>query len=791
MPSQGQEIYRFGRFRLSPSQHSLYLGEVEIPLAPKSFEVLLYLARNPGRLVSKEELLQTVWSNAFIEEANLAQQIFRLRKAFEMEPGASNLIRTVPGRGYQFTAEVSSEALSPVVTSGVGERIGGELSEGGYSVERWRERTHTVVEEMAVPGRALPAPAVRFSTGKVAAAAVAVVALTCWGAWRWHGHGAPIETQQIVLADFANSTGDAAFERTLRRALEVDLEQSPYMDVMNERTGVDTLRMMGRAGDVPLTGDVAREACRRNDRKILIEGNISSVGPEYLVTLEASDCTTGKRISSAKAVAKDKGHVLAAVDTVAEKMRSSLGESAKSLASYQVPLSQATTPSLEALTAYSMGKYLAAQGKPFSECKPFFERAIELDPQFAMAYRELGSDNYNLSQMDISAQYFQKAFDLSDRLSTREQLYIRASYYAYGQHNLIDGIKTWQLLASTYPQDPLPIADMMDEYDQLGQYGPSIALGERGVKQFPDSQLIYENLGEAYMHANRFDDFDRVARRLDQVGKGDTGVHLGRFYVGLARQDQEAVMREDQWFTAHEDGTSVWYFPSFRGKAAAAFGKYQLAEQLFQRAYESAKRANLPEAADKVLIDQAKTEFELGFPGATRDTLRRVQNSGRTSPEIVCLETTLGDTSSAERFLALHSAATHDTLMTYVWIPRVRAALALQHGKPLDAIAVLEPARPYEMRDYTVPWLRAEAYQKAGQAGNAIEEYKKILANPGIDPTDPILMLSHLGVARALASQSDKAMGKREYESFFAEWKNADATVPVLKEARLEYARLL
>jgi DNA-binding winged helix-turn-helix (wHTH) protein len=792
MPGQNHEVYQFGRFLLSPSRHALYVGESEIPLAPKSFEVLLYLARNPGRLVTKEELLTAVWPDAMVEEGNLAQQISRLRKAFETEPGTANLIRTVPGRGYQFTAEVSRGENLPLAVANEASPIFSSESVSsagaGYSVERWRERTHTIVEEMLVPASAVPipaSPAVARRRVAVAVAVLAIVGLGSWAAWRWHSRAAPSEPRQIVLADVINNTGDATFDRTLKRALEIDLTQSPYMDVLSERSGVDTLQMMGRRADTALTPDIAREICERTNRKVLLTGTISSLGRRYLLTLEASDCSSAKPLASAKAEAGSKEGVLEALDRVAEGIRRGLNESAQSLASYEVPLRSATTSSLDALKAYSVGVYLDSQGRPKPEIIAAFQRAVELDPQFAMAYRWLGVENSYVDQPELAAQYVQKAFELSEHVSALEQLSIRATYYVASQGDLIKGIEAYRLWASTYPQDPVPVADEIDCYMTLGQWDRAVATGERGARLFPSYALMYENMATIYRSVGRYEDAKNATRLAAQVGKGETGEHLSNFENALAQQDEATLAREDQWYGAHEDGATVWYYPAFRGDAAAGAGNLKRAEELYRIAYDSARRANLPESADVVLIHQALAEFNLGLRGAARATLGRVRRVSGDNPDVVGLYAELGEPAFAERFLAAHSAPSPDTLMTYVFVPRVRAALALERGKPLDAIAALESSRPYEMRDYAVPTLRGQAYLKAGQPDLAIGEYKKILSHPGIDPLSVLYSMAYVEVARASADIESR----REYEAFFTRWKDADPDLPLLKQARAEYAQ--
>jgi tetratricopeptide (TPR) repeat protein len=621
----------------------------------------------------------------------------------------------------------------------------------------------------------------------VSLVALVAMSLTGYVAWR-HFHSKPT-VATIVLTDFVNSTGDTTFDHTLKRALEIDLEQSPYMDVLSERAGVSTLLFMGRKSDTPITFDIAQEICERTNREMLLTGTISSLGKKYLLTVEAASCSTGKQLASAKAEARSKEEVLEALDKVAEHVRRGLNESAQSVESYEVPLRVATTSSLEALRAYSIGKYLQSQGRSRSEIIAAFQQAVELDPRFAMAYRELAVENLNSGQSVLASQDYKKALDLSDHISTYEQLVIRAGYYAYGQRDLIAGIKAFQVLASTYPQDVIGTVNVVDEYLRLGQYGPAISAGERGLKLFPTNAVLYENLAEAYKDANRFDDSKAATLMAARVGKGDTGLHLDLFEIALAEQDQNTVARETLWFETHEDGSTVWYFPSFRGGAAATGGRYKQARELFQSAYESAERVNLPETADKILIDQALVELKSGLLAASRATLGRIHTPDTDTPDFAQLRAELGDTSSAELFLSTHSVPTPDTIMTYVDLPRVRGVLALQRGKPLDAIAALEPARPYEMRDYNVPSMRAEAYLRAGQPGMAINEYKKVLVNPGIDPTSILYPLAQLGLARSYAMMGNTSASRSQYEAFLSAWKDADHDLPVLKEANAELSK--
>jgi DNA-binding winged helix-turn-helix (wHTH) protein/tetratricopeptide (TPR) repeat protein len=777
------EIFQFGEFRIDPLERTLRRNDSAVTLQRRAFDVLLYLVQNPGRVVTKDELLKNVWPDAFVDENNLTQSISVLRKALDQRAGENSYITTLPGRGYQFVVPVQILGQS----GGAAQRRRlGDAPQGGSLLLQERTVTTSIVTEERHTRR-------RTSSSRwvvVAAVVAGLVSIIVAGVSVWQRLHPKPSVASVVLTDFVNTTGDVTFDRTLKRALEIDLEQSPYMNVLSERAGVSTLLFMGRKSDTPITADIGQEICERTNGQALLTGTISTIGNKYLVTLEASSCTSGKQLASAKAEAKSKEQVLEALDTVAERVRRGLNESAESVQTYEVPLRVATTPSLEALRAYSIGKYLQSQGSSRSDIIAAYQRAVELDPQFAMAYRELAVENVNSGQDAIGAEYYKKALDLSDHISAYEQLVIRAGYYAYGQHDLIAGIKAYQVLASAYPQDVIGPINIIDEYLKLGQYGPAIATGERGVTQFPTNALMYENLAEAYKDVSRFEDCKRATLMAARVGRGDTGLHLNLFEIALAEDDEASLARETKWFETHEDGTSVWYFPSFRGGAAAVQGRYRQARDLFQGAYQNAERVKLPETADKILIDEALVELKFGLPQASRMTLGRVHPPDSGTPDYAQLRAELGDPSAAQAFLAAHNSASTDTLLTYVDLPRIRAVLAMEHGKPLDAIAALELARPYEMRDYNIPSLRAQAFLKAGQPGKAVEEYKKIIENRGIDPTSVLYPLAYLGMARSYAALKNTSASRGQYEAFLTAWKDADRDLPVLKDVNRELAKL-
>ncbi len=791
------DFYRFDEFELSQSRRALLRDGAPVQLLPKTFEVLTCLVTNPGRILAKEEILRTVWPESFVEENNLTQHISLLRKALA---DRSSYIVTIPGRGYQFTATV-------VTTNGAVLLPGNGVTASAppHTAEEAKgERVAPAPDAATAPQSPVSAqaasashvlhPSLRQSISrwaKLAAAAALLVALSATAFTMWRRWAHPPELRSVMVADFLNSTGDVTFDHTLKRALEIDLEQSPYIDVMSGREAMSTLALMGRSQDSAITGDLAREICERSNRQVLLTGDIAPIGREFLLTVEAADCESGKKLTGAKAEAGSKEKVLAALDEVADRVRRGLGEPSKSMEHFQVPIMQATTASLDALRSYSIGQSMDAQGKNETEVLPFYQRAVELDPQFAMAYGAMANEYYNLSEPKLAAQFYQKAFELSNRVSTKEKLILQAHYYSEGVQDVERGIDTYRQWTETYPNDWAPWVDLANVYTQIGQYAAAIASGQQAVKMQPDRGINYSVLARALRRANRLNEAREVGAEAVRRGIDTAGVHASLYGVAIMSGDPAAIGAETQWAANHNAGWYGWYFPFLRAEYAAGTGKLALATEFFHSAWETAKRENLEEAADNILIYQATTELNFGLPAEARATLSRTYDPNADSGDLAVARARLGDLARAERYVSVHAPNAHPVaLLENVDLPRVRARLAMVQGKPLDAITALESARPYELASYTVPTERAEAWLKAGHPELAIPEYRKILSNQGIDPLSPLYPMAHLGMARAYFHQNKIAESRDEYERFFALWKEADRDLPVLAQAHTEYARL-
>jgi eukaryotic-like serine/threonine-protein kinase len=773
-----QEIFQFGEFRVDPLDRTLRRNDAAVGLNRRAFDVLLYLVRNPGRVISKDELLKNVWPDAFVDENNLTQSISVLRKALEERPGENSYIATLPGRGYQFIVpvEVIGQPKALAVSGSPGEH-----SAGNSVLLQQRIVTTSIVTEEMEPLR-LYAPR-RGMAAPLVLGAIVVMGGGGFAAWR-HFHFKPTSAK-VVIADFQNSTGDATFDRTLDRALEIDLGQSPYMDVMSEREVVSTLQFMGQKADAALNPDLARQVCERSNRRAVLSGSIASVGHEYLLTLDATDCSTGDKLAGAKAEADSKEKVLSALDAVADRVRSKLGESTKSVESYEVPIITATTPSLDALKAYSLGSSMEAQGRDEFDVMPLYQRAVDLDPHFAMAWSALGTEYYNLSEYKLASQLYQKAFDLSDHVSAKENLIIRARYYAEGQQDLEQGIKVYQLWAATYPHDWVPWMSLADEYTRLGQYSDAVTAGQRALQLEPNRPIIYTTLVRAYKRAGRFTEAKLLAADALQRDKGSSGLHGLLYVIAWQEHDAAAMEREVAW------GENAGWYPLYLGAlAAASEGKYTNSAGLFHQAIAEADRDHLLEDSSGMASDLAASEIWFGLPAAAKATLRQNAGSDEDRAELVMLQAELGDDAPAEAYIAAHgSAAQPGTLTTYLKVPLLRARLAMLHGKPLDAIAALGAAKPYEMASYDVWSERGEAYLQAKQPELAAGQYKKLLANPGVS-FGPQYPLARLGLARAYAMAGKIADSRTEYETFLTGWKDADADLPILRSAKAELAKL-
>jgi len=791
---------RFEGFELDPAARSLKRDGKLLSLTPKTLDLLLYLAAHPNQVVGKDELLSAVWPNAYVEESNLSQHVFLLRKALSSAGSSERIVVTVPGKGYQFAAAVEAVPAERPLTgpaSAMPEAIDGLLLHTVRSV------TSVVVEEESDDTRVeLPGRKWRVGRRTLAAGAAALLLIGAGSllTWRWLRPSASGHIDMVV-APIANGTRDADFDRTLDQALAIDLEQSPYLNLISRSVVQETLAQMQRRADEALTPALAREICQRNNAQVVAEGTLSRLGSRYVLILNANSCVSGKQVAGAKAEAESKEAVLAALDSAASHLRRQLGESTASLERYQTPIAEATTPSFDALLAYTRAGESFRRGDMKGAQLPL-ERAIALDPNFASAYRIMASSYYNLGDYSQAAAYYKKAFDLRERTTERERLGIEVMYYGYGLNDYEESIRRTRQFLAIYPNVVNSWVSLCYQYGRLGQLSQAIEAGERAMAVDPHSGVAAVELMRAQMRLGRFADAKETARRAMAEGKDHWDIHSMLFQMAFAEGDAAAAKSEGEWGLTHQHAHLAL---KDLAEAAAAGGQLRKATEEIARAREEARRSGERDFDEDAAMMLAQSQSELGAKANAMATLRSIPGivGGALGADgdpaapgtFALLAARNGDAALAEQFLARgEGGASHNTLNNFVYVPLVRGALALESHRPagagLAAIQAMEPARSYQLADFMVPYLRAEAETEAGALDAAEADYRLILNNRGVDPISPVYSLAHWKLAQVLAKRERTEEARAEYEAFFHAWKDADADLPPLLAAKREYGQI-
>jgi DNA-binding winged helix-turn-helix (wHTH) protein/tetratricopeptide (TPR) repeat protein len=779
-PDQGK-VYRFGEFAVDPLARTLKCEDEAVALTRRSFDLLLYLVQNAGRILSREELLKQIWPDTFVDENSLAKNVSVLRKALDDVTGERSFILTLPGRGYQFAAVVEIDSPPEEATLARANPVPEPRSIG---ILREQRTTRTNVTEFRL--EQLPAaPFGRFAFLMLLLILMAGIVAAGLLLWR-HFHPAPLSAS-VVLAGFENATGDKDFDFALNRAFQIELEQSPFLDILSRASVRETLTQMQLKADAQLTPELAREVCERNNAQAVLSGSLSRLADKYLLIVNANSCVTGKSVAGYKQQVSSKGNVLAALDSAAGHVRRQLGESAASLGRFQTPIAQATTSSLEALRAYTEALRAQDRGDSAAE-QALFEKAISLDPNFASAYRGL-SVGYNARQDYVQAiSTIQKAWDLRAHTTERERLTIEIAYNTYGDRDWEGAVERLQLYNQIYPNDAAAWFSLSSMYSRLGEYPQAIEAAEHANRLAPHSGSGAETLARAYMRANRFAEAKRVAANAIAEGKDRWGTHRILYQIAYVEHDTQRMKTEGEWgFTHGQMGQSL----TDLGFVAASEGKVREAIDDFTRARQEAVRSGDADFADDATMFLAGILIQDGYPREAADSLNQMRSDAIDPGTTAEFKAELGNLGPAQRQVAALSAGDpRNTLSRYFDLPMMRALLEIKEHKPAEAVKDIEPARKYQMRDYGVPYMRARAEADAGMLDKAAEDYRLILANPGLDPIWPGHSLAHFQLARVLARQNKLDQARAEYEAFLALWKDGDPQVPILIEARQEYAKL-
>ena len=769
---------------MDPAARSLKHEERLIPLGPKTFDLLLYLAQHPHQVVTKEELLAGVWPNSFVEESNLSQHVFLLRKALGTIGQGEQVVVTVPGKGYQFAASVEQAPRSRVNHGLDGLVLDSVQSVAGLAVEEQTDDVSPEVAELAAPPKRR-----RWLVWLAAAAAVLLVGGAALLGWRRLN---PVRSGHVdlVLAEIENTTEDPDFDRTLNQALLIDLEQSPFLNLLTRSRVRETLKEMQRATSEPLTPALAMEVCERTNAQAMLHGTIAKFGSHYVLILDADNCVSGKQIGGYKAEAASKEEVLKALDTAAGRVRKQLGESAASLDRYKIPITQATTPSLDALRAFSLAGESFRRGD-MKAAQILLNRAVTLDPGFASAYRAIGSSYYNLGDYNQAAAYYKKAFELRERTTERERLGIEVMYYGYGLNDYEESIRRTRQLLEIYPNMTNSWVSLANLYTKLGEYAQSIDAAEHACRLDPQSSVATVELARAELKASHFAEAKRTATQAIAEGKDHWDIHSILYQIAYLEHDAAKMKEEGGWGLSHQHANTSLYD---MGVAAATGGRLREATDDLSRSRSEALRAGETDFAEGVLLREARVAMELDQPALATESLRQLkayQGDPSDPGQLAYLKAMMGDVAFAERFVANSgSNESHNTVIESIYVPLVNALLALKNHKPEEALRLLEPTRVYQLRDFTVPSLRAQAETEAGKLEDAAADYRLILDNQGVDPISPLSSLAHLRLARVLVLERKIDAARTQYREFLSAWRDADQSIALLGEARRELAQL-
>ena len=631
-------------------------------------------------------------------------------------------------------------------------------------------------------------------------AAVAVVAAVVVGGLYFRPRAAaPLTVKDtVVLADFDNTTGDPVFDGALRQALAVQLGQSPFLNILSDRKVGETLRLMGRSSNERITRDVAGELCVRTGSKAILLGSISNLGGQFVVGISAVGCSNGDTLAEEQEEAATKQEVLKALGKAAANLRGKLGESLASIQKFDVPV-EATTTSLEALKAFSMG-ITTARTKGDAAAIPFIKRALELDPNFAVAYASLGVQYHNLGQASLSAQNIKKAYALRDRVSEHEKYRIAALYADEVTGDLDQAVQVYELWAKSYPQDLAPPNNLGVIYSALGQYEKAEAETQESLRLEPNAVNGYGNLAQTYLALNRPDDAGKAIQQAQGRQLDGDFLHWTIYQIAFFKGDTAEMERQVAW-AAGKPGSEDLLL-SFQSDTEAYYGRLVKARDFSRRAVDSAVRDDSKETAALWQVNAALREAEFGNGAAAKQGVGAALAlaPGRSVKLMAALALArIGETASARAIVEeLGKNYATDTMLKVYWLPTIKAAMELNANNSTQAVVFLEAAAPYDLGDppqlqlgtlYPV-YIRGQAQLVAHNGAAAVTEFQKFLDHRGVTLNFPLGALSHLGLARAYAMQGDTGKARAAYQDFLALWKDADPDIPILKEAKAEYAKL-
>ncbi len=765
-PGQPARIIRFDVFEVDLQAGQLRKHGLRIRLQEQPFAVLALMLERPGEAITREELRHSLWpSDTFVDfDHGLNNAINRLREALNDSADSPRFIETLPRRGYRFIARVDNGALP-----------------GSAPVQA------SITPALPLVPTAEPRIKRRIVVTSGVAALLVVAALV---AWRFFlARPALTDTDVILLASFVNNTGDPVFNNSLDKALEVKLTESPFLSIFPDAGVRETLRTMRRDPNDRVTREVGIEICKRQGLKAVVVPEIDALGSKYLIVLEAIDARNQKSIARRQVEADSKDEVVAALGKAGSQLRRRLGESLKSLQKYDAPLDLATTSSLEALQAYRTGQTLYRAGKR-REAIPFFETAAELDPQFCSAFSMLGSAYHSIDDGQGSRKNFAKAFELKDRHLTQEENFqTTALYYSAITGNLEKETAVLVLYKDAYPRSAVAFNLLGIAYAQLGRTEDALQEFYSAMEHSPvPSAQHYSNASQALMILGRFDDAKKILDQWRQKGSLNSVQAVMRYRIALIQNDSASMDR-----LARDTQADDTFWLHLQMQLAFLRGDVKKLRSLSDTAVKQ-QGVNRKENAAHELAWHAAVESLLGEFPLARKLCRQAEEVGNESALGIwgCASAlgAAGDLAQAEALTAkLDQLVPEDTFQQQVLLPMVRSIIESKRGNSLKAVDVLAPVTQYP--NGAVSYHRGQACLAAREYAKAAAEFEKVIDHRGWPEWELFAPLSQLGLAQAYALQGDKDESRKAYDAFFTIWKDADHDIPILKQAKVEYAKLL
>jgi eukaryotic-like serine/threonine-protein kinase len=784
--------YRFGLFEADLRAGALLKQGRAVRIQGQPFQVLAALLERPGDLVTRDELRERLWpGDTFVEfDKSLGVALTKVRAALGDEAANPRFIETVPKRGYRFIAPVTVETAGlqatlsrppePASPTQPVSPLPSALPAGPKRVESFAIRAFF---------RRL---VISRSIGRVAMGVFAVLVLATV-IWQSSRHRAPPARRvSVVVSEFNNNTGDAVFVGSLRRAASVALRQSPFLSVMADQTIADTLQALGRAPNDTLTAPLARDVCAHAQGSVLVDGDISLAADTYTLVVEATRCADGGAITRQAQTFMKKDEALPALGHAIEQVRTALGESQESLQAYDVPLEIATRDSLEALRAFHLGMDLRLRAENVRAI-PALKTAIALDPQFALAYAQLGSAYSNIGDEVEGTPYLMKAFDLRDRATEPERLFITGRYFDIITREIEKALETYRLWTGLYPNEWLPFNALANDADLIGRYDVAVQAATRAVALGPTQLFPPTNLMTAYCALNRFTEASDTARSMLARSPDNPSAHIVLFATARHAGDDVGAAREVAWGKQHASQSGMFYIEA---EDAGLHGRFAEMTRLFRESARIEREAGNAESAGNTLAFSAVLNSLAGRTDAAIADATSASALGHNEiilGSVGIVDARTGRTEAAEASLQMMNRLY--PLSTYaigMYAPMLRGVLAAR-GSPsaADVTSATSAGLPYEFgQDASLepPYLRGLAYMAAHAPELALVEFQKLIDHVGVDPVSPLYAMAYLGVARANRAAGRQAESRKAYETLRGLWANADHDAAIVRAALSESA---